>query len=289
MEIIYTKEHHYRCIEESKIETDCSAIYKAQDLELNRNVCIKCLKLDGDNSKEIGIKLQKAMLEVRAMVEISDKITHIPNILSTYFDEEKKTFYIIMQWILGTSLKEKMNVPELQFINWMMSLCDILSAMEKNNLYHKDIKPANIMIDSNNELFLIDFNISVSTPNIIEGTIHYKAPEMDKKSKYMARDKVDIFAIGVMLYEYYTKEVPKKTIEYAKNRERGNFEWDIFVEPLEKNPEMPKEINDIIIKCMKLDPKQRYRNSNELKYELNKAVRSVKNDKNRGFKPRRTI
>ena len=289
MEIIYTKEHRYRCIEESKIETDCSAIYKAQDLELNRNVCIKSLKLDGANSNEIQIKLQRAMLEVRAIVEISDKVTHIPNILSTYFDKEKLTFYIIMQWIEGASLKERMSVPEMQFINWMINLCDILSAMEKKNLYHKDIKPANIMIDSSNELFLIDFNISVSTPNMIEGTLYYKAPEMDNKSKYMGREKVDMFAIGVMLYEYYTKEIPKKTIDYAKNTERGSFEWDIFVEAIEKNSEVPKEINDIIIKCMKLDPKQRYRNSNELKYELNKAVRSLRNDKNRGFKPGRPV
>lgn len=286
---MYTKEHHYRCIEETKIETDCSVIYKAQDLELNRNACIKCLKLDGNNSKEIEIKFQKAMLEVRAMVEISEKTTHIPNILSTYYDKEKAMLYIIMQWIQGTSLKEKMNTPQMQFINWMINLCDILSVMERNNLYHKDIKPSNIMIDSKNELFLIDFNISVSTPNRIEGTLHYKAPEMDMGTKYMGREKVDIFAIGVMLYEYYAKEVPKKTIDYARNTSKGNFEWDMFIEPIEKNSQMPKEINEIIIKCMKLDPKQRYRNSNDLKNELNKAIRSMKNGRNREFRPGKSL
>lgn len=281
MEIAYTKEHRYRFIEDSKIETDNSVIYRAQDLELNRNVCIKIIKIDGDSPREIQAKLQRSMLEVRAMVEISERTIYLPNIYSTYFDEDKSTLYIVMQWIQGTSLEEKMHVPEMQFIRWMINLCDILSTMERRNLYHKDIKPGNIMIDPDNKLFLIDFNISVSTPNRVEGTPHYKAPEMDKDSKYMGREKVDMFAIGVMLYEYYTGELPKKGEHYAKNRRRGKFQWDVFIEPIEKKPEMPQVINDIIVKCMKLDPKERYRNCSELKSELIRAERSLRNDRSR--------
>lgn len=275
------KEHRYRPMEDTKIETNLSMIYKAQDLELNRNVCIKSVKIDGENSREIESKLQRAMLEVRAMVEVSEKTIYIPNIFSTYFDKEKSTIYIVMQWIEGSDLAGKMDVPEMQFVKWMISLCDILSTMERRKLYHKDIKPGNIMIDSNNELFLIDFNISVSTPNIIEGTPHYKAPEMDPDSKYMGREKVDIFAIGVILYEYFTGQVPKKIENYARNSRRGKFQWDLFVEPIEKDAEMPILINDIIIKSMKLDPKERYFNSAELKRDLIKAERSLRNERSR--------
>lgn len=281
MQLRYIKEHNYRAIVDTKIETNFSMIYKAQDLELNRDVCIKSVKIDGKNPGEIEEKLQRAMLEVRAMVEVSDKTIYIPNIFSTHFDKEKSTLYIIMQWIEGSNLGDKMNVPEMQFVKWMISLCDILSIMERRNLYHKDIKPGNIMIDSNNQLFLIDFNISVSTPNTIEGTPYYKAPEMEYDSDYMGREKVDIFAIGVILYEYFTGQVPKKPENYARNSRLGEFKWDVFVQPIEKDPGMPKLINDIIIKCMKLDPKDRYYNSGELKRDLIKAERGLRNERSR--------
>lgn len=281
MEISFSKEHRYRCITDTKIETGCSTICQAQDLDLNRDVCIKMVKISGQNKKEVNLRLEKAMLEIKAMVRISEHTDRVPIIYETFFDETNLTLYIVMQWISGCSLKDKMGVSEIQFIRWMIDLCDVLSLMERRHLYHKDIKPANIMINSKNELYLIDFNISVSTPNRIEGTVHYKAPEMDYDSKYMGREKVDMFAVGVMMYEYYAKEVPKRTKEYAKNSERGSFEWDLFVEPIQKNPNIPTEINEIIIKCMKLDPKQRYRNNNELKNALKNAERSLRNEKSR--------
>lgn len=273
-------------MEAGKIETDASSIYRAQDLELNRDVCVKKVEIGGENPREVQRSLEKAMLEVRAMVEISDKSIYIPSIYSSYFNEKDSSFYIIMQWIHGDNLSKKMDEPEIRFVNWMIDLCDILISMEASKLYHRDIKPENIMIDSNNELFLIDFNISVATPNLIEGTPHYKAPEMDPGSKYMGREKVDIFAIGVILYQYYTGCLPKRSQEYARNTSRGKFQWDVFVQPLEKNPEMPKLVNDIILRCMKLDPKERYANNRELKRELVKAERSLRNGRKGKRDPR---
>lgn len=229
------------------------------------------------------------MLEVKAMVDVGEKTAKVPNIYSTHFDKDNLTLYIFMQWINGTSLRENMNAPELQFIRWMIDLCSILNIMERAKLYHKDIKPSNIMINKMDELYLIDFNISVSKPNMIEGTVNYKAPEMDRNSKYVGREKVDIFAIGVMLYEYYTKEVPKRGSEYAKNSRRGKFEWDLFKEPITKNPNMPEKVNEIILKCMKLDPRERYRDITELKRHLGQAERSIKNHGKRQSQYSRSI
>lgn len=281
MELNFTIKHRYLIQEETRIETENSAIYKAIDVEMGRNICVKQIRIQGANDREVKVNLSVALTEVKTMVEIGDQTSRVPTIYETYFDPADKMLYIIMQWIEGKDLSKLMNVPELQFIRWMISLCDILSIMENKKLYHKDIKPGNIRINQENELFLIDFNLSISTSNRVDGTLHYKAPEMDMNSKYMGRDKVDMFAIGVMLYEYYTKEVPKKTIDYAKNRQRGNFEWDVFIEPIEKNSSMKKGINDIIVRCMKLDAKQRYRNMNELKYELKNVERSLRSGRPR--------
>lgn len=272
----YKKEHNYNLIEESKIETECGGLFQAQDFDLQRTVAIKCIRIEGNNAREKQQFLQKSMSEVKAMVSLGEENLCIPKIYDTHYDEKKSELYIIMEWIKGKTLSKSMEVPELAYLQWMIELCDILLVMERKHIYHKDIKPSNIMITEKNKLYLIDFNISISTPNLVEGTVNYKAPEMALNSKYQGREKVDMFSIGVILYEYYTGSVPIKTVDYAQNRSRGAFEWDKFIEPIEKKPSINTDVNSIIKKCMNLDPKQRYRNYADLKNELVKVVKSIK-------------
>lgn len=272
----FERSHRYNLIEESRIETECGFICQAQDLELFRTVAVKSVTIEGDGERQKQANYQRAFSEVRAMVGIGEESVRIPHIYETYYDRVHSVFYIIMEWVKGKTLADYMESPELQFLQWMIDLCEILTVMEKKHIYHKDIKPANIMISERRELFLIDFNISISTPNLVEGTVNYKAPEMWANSRYQGREKADMFAIGVMLYEYYGKSVPVRTIDYAKNRQRGSFEWDKFIEPKEKNEKICDVVNTIILKCMRLDPKQRYRNNGDLKNELMKAVNQIK-------------
>ncbi len=272
----YRREHRYNLIEESKIETECGGLYQAQDLEMQRTVAIKCVGIEGNNQREKLMFVQKAMSEVRALINLCEEDLSIPIIYDAFYEEDKSQFYIVMEWIKGKTLGDWMESPELEYLQWMIDLCDILAIMDRKHIYHKDIKPANIMITERKKLYLIDFNISISTPNLIEGTVNYKAPEMSINSKYQGREKADMFSIGVLLYEYYTGSVPVKTIDYAKNRSRGEFEWDKFIQPSEKNTAIDKGINDIIVKCMKLNPKQRYRNYSDLKNDLIKAVKNIR-------------
>ena len=270
------RKHSYNLIEETKIETECGALYQAQDLDLYRTVAVKSIRIEGNSRQEKNANYQKALTEVKAMVSIGEENLNIPKIFDVYYDERQSVLYIVMEWIKGNSLATHMDSPELGFLQWMIDLCDILSVMERKHIYHKDIKPQNVMITDSGKLYLIDFNISISTPNLVEGTVNYKAPEMSPNSKYVGREKVDMFAIGVMLYEFYTGSVPVRTVDYAKNRQRGAFAWDKFVEPKEKNSAVKDGVNAIIVKCMKLDPKERFRNNNELKNELVKVVKGIR-------------
>lgn len=266
----------YNLIEESKIITECGALYKAQDLEFNRTIAIKVVDIQGENKNEKKSSYEKAYSEVRAMVSLGEENLPIPSVYTTYYDDKESKLYIMMDWIKGDTLATHMKEPEMKFLQWMIELCDILDSMEKKHIYHKDIKPSNIMIDGKGKLFLIDFNISISVPNLIEGTINYKAPEMAPNSKYVGREKTDMFSIGVMLYEYYAGNVPVRGSEYAKNRSRGAYEWDKFISPKEKNDDICGDVEAIILKCMKLDPKQRYRNYADLKWALEKALRGIR-------------
>jgi len=275
MELIFNKEHRYAIDLSTRRETGNSTIYKAVDIELGRSVCIKQVDIYGNREKEVKANLVTALNEVRAMVRVASVNNRIPQIYSTHFDEEQKKLYIIMQWIEGTTLRDRMNVDKCLFLKWMEKICDILADMAKFKMSHKDIKPENIMIDKSNDLYLIDFNISISTPNVFEGTQHYKAPEMDNGSKSPNRDKADMFSLGVIMYEFFTGQLPVKSKHYGKIR-RSSEEWDMFIKPVEINPDIPDKLNEIICKSMSYQIKNRYKSYWELKHELYSAERSLR-------------
>jgi len=262
-EISFTIEHKYRVYPDSVINTDNSVIYKAQDIQLQRDVCIKEIRVMGDTKKDLERNLNKALSEARSMIKIAEKTNAIPNVYLHYYDSKTQKLYIVMDWINGKTLDkliepEPGRVDEFEFLGWMEELCSILLTMSGLKMYHKDIKPENIIIDKKKKLHLMDFNISVSLPNKIEGTPIYRAPEMET-SKTVTRDKVDVFSIGVILYQFYTGRIPKKGSEYAqKSIRRYNADWDLFVQPKEINEKIPDKINSLIVYCMQKDPNKRY-------------------------------
>lgn len=280
MELKFQSPRRYIYEANNNIDTGNSTVFKAIDQELSRTVCIKRVHFDCAPN-EVRTHLEIARREVRAMVQVGEATVRVPSIYDTYFDASERNFYIVMQWIKGKTLKERMEVQvsDGQFLQWMITLCSVMSIMEQQRINHKDIKPANIMIDDKGELFLIDFNISLNAPNLIEGTQYYRAPEMDGRCASPSRNKVDMFAVGIMMYEHFTGSVPLPAVDYASNSRRtvGNSQWTLFVEPKEKNPSIPDNINSIIVKCMKLDPSNRYSNAAELSRALVSAHRSLKN------------
>lgn len=267
MNLSFQITHRYRLIEETRIETGSGGVCQALDLNLGRKVMIKYINLAGENRKQA---ITRAQDEVKAIILAGEDISNIPKIYETYYDREK--YYIVMEYVKGKTLTEKMGLlNETVFLRYMTSLCEILKLLEKKKVYHKDIKPDNIMITDKNALYLIDFNISLSLSNMVEGTPFYKAPEMGANSQYAGREKADMFSIGVIMYEYYTGEVPKIPTHYGRRSSFGPLVWDKFTEPVSVRTDMNPKINDMIVKCMKCDPKERYHSY----AELHNALRAV--------------
>lgn len=282
MELEFNPRIKYRLIDESRIETGNSTVYQAQDLYFNRTVCIKII--DFSTVQNVESEYNRAMLEIKSIIAISEHTTHVPIIYHTNFDRKTLKLYIVMQWINGKTLDAKLSsAPPIIILNYIEKLCDILEKLENQRMSHKDIKPSNIIITPDNEVFLIDFNLSISAPNQIEGTVNYKAPEMDTNSKSLARSQVDIFSIGVILYQYFTGKIPLRGTDYAmqSRRRSASSDWDLFIEPITLNPEIEPCVNEIIIKCMKYDPKNRYRNARDLKRAIISAERTIRNGNKR--------
>ncbi len=278
MELRFDEHHIYR-FEDASHTTLNSEVYKAMDLSLSRYVALKKVIIQGDNNRIRQENYKRALQEVKTMVQIADMTAKVPNIYTYYYDEKQNVLYIVMQWISGETLAEKMtkHVPDTTFLMWMQELGRILEVMGKRNFQHKDIKPDNIMFNSENDLYLIDFNISVSVPNQIEGTPFYKPPEMDFGSTTADRSKSDMFSIGVMLYQQITGYLPQRMVDYdCFNPAAGK--WDYFKQPKEVNPNINKGLNDLVVKLMQYSPKDRFKSYSEMVNSMKQVERSIRNE-----------
>lgn len=280
MELFYQKECRYILVEETKKETMFSTVYKAYDTGLNnRAVAIKCIKINPNNRKQ---EYAIAKQEILAMITIRERCENIPMIYDYFYDEKKDMMYIVMEWVEGETLEkifEIRNLSEYKFISYMIKLVNVLCIMEECGIYHKDIKPSNVMVrdfgKDNEKLYLLDFNISLSPVNAIEGTPLYRAPEVGTKLKYTRRERVDMFAIGVILYEYYLGRTPAPAREYYESAD-DNSKWKLFVCPKDNcdiKRNVSDNINRIIEKCMKYNPNDRYDNNRSLLFELKNCLR----------------
>lgn len=285
MELKFTSNHTYIPVDATRRENGATSTYAALDKEYGREIFIKEILIEGGNARAKENNLRKAMLEVKAMMKAEEATCFIPRIYETFYDDKTGKLYIVMQLIKGKSLREYMRTASpLMMADWMIALCDILSVLEQRHLQNKDVKPENIIITPSKLLFLIDFDISISAPKRNVGTKCYRAPEMIKREDIheASRNKVDIFAVGVMLYEFFAGSVPQEDgSDYDVSPFGDRKEWDVFVSPKEKNPDVPDAVNDIAIKCMKLRPEDRYANAAALKRALMDAKRDIKAMKNR--------
>ena len=277
MDLRFDEQHLYRFDEAVHI-TPNSELFRALDINMGRTVALKRVNITGTDAKMREANYKRALQEVKTMVQISEMTARIPNIYCDFYDQDKGQLYIVMQWINGETLSEKMKsqVPLPVFLKWMQELCDILETMSKRNFRHKDIKPDNIMFNQSDDLYLIDFNISVSVPNQMEGTPLYKAPEMDFGSITADREKSDMFSIGVMLYQFVTGTIPQRTVHYDIYDAAGE-NWDFFRQPIELK-EINSELNRIIVRLMEYSPHKRFRSYSELKNELKRAERAIRNE-----------
>ena len=275
MRIENTQKHIYNYDDTKPLySSENSKVYIADDITFNRKVCLKIMHLNNDIQKaENNIKK-----EIIALSKAGSATSHVPMLLDYWTDPRTKCFYIVMQLIHGESLRKKLEYTNRNtFNNWMISLCDTLQSVHSERVMHKDIKPENVMITPSGDVYLIDFNISIGKPNLKEGTEFYRAPEMYQTGITVARNQSDIFSIGVIMYEYYTKKKPVEGVNYGTDMfSASGSDWGYFTSPCTLAPGMPKSLNDIIEKCMKKNPEHRYRQASELKRDLVKVATEIR-------------
>lgn len=239
-------------------------VFLADDTVMNRQVAIKVLK-DNISSDELAIK--RFINETKAISMLSHK-----NIVGVYDISVKSELkYIAMEYVNGVTLmtymEEKGILPFAETEKYAMQILSALSHAHSKGIIHRDIKPQNVIINQEGNAKIADFGIAklpgnetISLSDKAIGTVNYINPEQACGKAIDARS--DLYSLGAMLYEMVTGKLPfvadtPLATAYKQIHETPE-------DPSKINPEVPKGLEQIILKAMKKNPENRFQSANEM-------------------------
>ena len=213
-------------------------------------------------------------------VELLRKLSNEPNILhlfNTYQDQDnqKTNYYIIMEYAEDIiSYFTKNGVSEEDIIKLGIDICTALESCKKANIFHNDIKPANIYFSNNYKLG--DFgNITFGSDNNIVsfGSPNYLSPEIYNHQP--TTESSDLYSLGIVMYQLLFGHLPfvnEKVNEKQALVERMSGKF------IPTSDDINSELAQVIIKACSYNEKERYQNAAEMKMDLTKIV-NINNEK----------
>jgi serine/threonine protein kinase len=257
---------HYKIIEELG-RGGMGVVYLAEDMKLKRKVAIKFLPRYIASDAE-----ERQRFEIEAQAAAS--LNH-PNITTIHaIEEEDDNVFIVMEYIDGIELKDKIKSGRIRFdeaINIAIQIAEGLEAAHKKGVVHRDIKSGNIMITKEGKAKIMDFGLAkigkgsqVTKIGTTIGTISYMSPEQTHGDELDHRS--DLWSFGVVLYEMLSNRLPFK----------GDYDQSIIYSILNEEPhsirnfraDVPDYILSIIYKVLQKNPADRYQNASEIISDL---------------------
>jgi hypothetical protein len=249
-----------------------STVYSAFDNRVEKTVAMKFLLVDSPQRRE--------KLESRLKVEMRtlSKLNH-PNIVPIYdYGIDKGSLYYVMEYLSGGSLNKKGKLSYDKALKTLYPLLDVLEYVHEQKVVHRDIKPNNILFDDVGKLFLVDFGIlklidveeshGLTGTGKIVGTPAYMSPEQIRGREVDGRS--DLYSFGITLFELIAGRKPYNAdtpIELCMQH---------LHDPIPKAKQyvrdLPKEIDQVITKCLAKYPSDRYQTAQEVKTALLQIV-----------------
>jgi beta-lactam-binding protein with PASTA domain/predicted Ser/Thr protein kinase len=249
-------------------------VYLAEDQELGRRVAIKIL--DSRHAADDSF-IERFRREAKNAAGLSH-----PNIVSIYDrGEAEGTYYIAMEYLSGRSLKELIvsrgPTPVRIAIDYTRQILAAIGHAHRHGIVHRDIKPHNVVVDSDGRLKVTDFGIARSGASqmtevgSIIGTAQYLSPEQAKGSPVDQRS--DLYSVGIVLYEMLTGKVPftgDTPLEIAMKHLS-----EVPVPPSEIRPELPETLDSVVLRALAKDEEDRYQNAEEMDDDLARIARGL--------------
>ncbi|MFY2151890.1 Stk1 family PASTA domain-containing Ser/Thr kinase [Mammaliicoccus sciuri] len=255
-----------------------SNVYLAKDKILNRDVAVKVINIP-------PYEKEKAVERFEREVQNTTILSHsnVVNVLDV--EEDDNCYYLVMEYIEGPTLKEylckegKLSADEA--VEMTLQILKGIAHAHHHRIIHRDIKPQNILMTKNGTLKILDFGIAralsetaLTETNHVMGSVQYLSPEQAKGQS--TDESSDIYSIGIVLYELLTGHPPFN----------GETPVSVAIKHIQEElpsirkerPSIPQSIENVIMKATRKEKSLRYRDTNEMYYDLLTALDDERKD-----------
>ena len=248
-------------------------VHRGLDTRLGRDVAVKVLRADLARDPQFQMRFRREAQNAAAL--------NHPAIVAVYDTGEVQSEfgplpYIVMEYVDGQTLREIVKtegpMTQRQVIEVMADVCAALDFSHRHNIIHRDVKPANIMINHAGAVKVMDFGIAralgegqnVTQTAAVIGTAQYLSPEQARGEAVDARS--DVYAAGCVLFELLTGDPPftgdtPVAVAYQHVREEPR-------RPSEVNPSVPSALDAVVLKALSKNPLNRYQSAAEMRADL---------------------
>ena len=248
-------------------------VYEAEHVRLGRRVALKVMHTSFQDDAEFQ---ERFLREAKIVAQLEH-----PHIVTVFdFDEQDGQPYLVMSYISGHTLKWHMRKRALnlqEIATYSDAIADALTYAHNQGVLHRDVKPGNVIIDDNGTPYLTDFGLarivaqgeSSLSAGMIVGTPHYLSPEQASGTINVG-PAADVYALGVMLYEMVVGQVP-----FVAESAHAVIHDHIYTPPpfpSELNPEVPTEVELVLMQALEKDPAERYETPNALMAAFHLAI-----------------
>ena len=250
-----------------------ASVWEAHDELLGRAVAVKLL---ASHLSEDGRARQRFQREARAAAAVSNH----PNVVTIYdVGEHDGRTFMVMELLKGGTVADKLRagdrVSPRTAMRWLRDAASALDAAHAADVVHRDVKPANMLLDDGGRLAIADFGIArlaledqLTATGTVLGTAAYISPEQAVGDPATAAS--DRYALAVVAYELLTGTRPFEAENFAAQA-RAHVEDD--PEPASaRNPDLPAAVDAVLARGLSKDPADRYPSSGELVDHLDDAL-----------------
>lgn len=246
-----------------------ASVWKARDLVLARTVAVKILRQDLTDKAEVAERFHREAVAAAALSH-----PHIISVFDT--GSEDGVLFIVMEHFAGRPLWEDLagtgTVEPSRAAAMLLPVLDALGFAHQHGVVHRDVKPANILVDREGWVKVADFGIAkaafhaedLTATGALLGTVRYVAPEQVQGSPVDGR--ADLYSLGVVLYEGLTGRPP-----FHAGNEVATAMLRLTQQPLAPrriSPGIPKGMEDVVMRAMALDPDDRFPSAEAMRAAL---------------------
>ncbi len=228
---------------------------------------VPSLHQEDDPAAIVGFEVEQMILPTLSGI-------HVPRLVAS--GDFSKQPYLVMELVPGESLRPRFDrapLPAEEVASIGAHVAAALHDLHGQHVIHLDVKPSNIMFRSTGEVVLIDYGLARHDhlPDLLAeqfripmGTAPYMSPEQIRRTRSDPRS--DLFALGVMLYHLLTDARPFGNPSSVRGLRRRLYRDP--VPPRARNPDCPPWLQEVILRCLEVDPAQRYQTAAQVVFDL---------------------